>query len=294
MSWQIALILLYAAYVGQALWQRTYSQKSSLPETLPPAISYLLAVTPLGIVVGLFIRHSVHWSAWLLLLLAIEGTFIGLFNWLMFMAIKRLPVATFQLIFQSYAIVTIALGWVLLHETLSALQVVGSLLLLGAAVLATQAPAAVIDILPKDHHTKAIGLTVLAALTLGIGLVTEKAALRHMDTGAYFIFGFATQTLALTLLAAKDIRRYTITAIRRHDLQRSFVMGLFSVFVGFFYIYAIVRSNNISLITALAAFSLPLTVLASHVFLREREHAGRMAFAAALGCVGIILTAIRL
>lgn len=292
MNWQIALVLWYATSVGQSLWQRVYSQKSELPETFPPALSYLLAVTPLGVIVGLSIGHHVHWSAWVLTLLAIEGAFIGLFNWLMFVAIKRLPVATFQLIFQSYAVVTIVLGWVLLHETLSAPQVVGAVLLLAAAVVATQTPVTKGSAQPKSHRTKAIILATLAAVALGIGLVTEKAALKYMDIGAYFIFGFATQTLALTLLAVKDFRPSVIKQIRAHDLKRSFIMGTLSALVGFFYIYAIRHSNNISLITALGAFSLPLVVLASYVILKERENTKRLAIASALGCIGIIITAL--
>jgi len=292
MNWQVALVLWYLACVGQALWQRTYAQKSELPETSPPALSYVLAVAPLGIVVGLSSSHHVDWSGWLLFLLVVEGIFIGAFNWLMFVAIRRLPVATFQLVFQTYAVVTIALGWILLRETLTTPQLAGGVLLLIAAAVATQAPVAAVNGAPKNHHTRAIILTLLAAVTLGIGLVTEKAALQYMDIGAYFIFGFATQTLALIALAGKDMRRKALGRIRQHDLKRSFIMGAFSALVGFFYIYAIQHSNNISLITVLGAFSLPLIVLASYIFLRERENTRRMTIAATLGCLGIIVTAL--
>src|ERR1044072_3397155 len=101
MAWQISLVILYFCMVAQALWQRSYSQKSSLPESYPPALSYILGVTPLGILVGLFIPHSIHWNALTITLVALEGLFIGLFNVFAFMAIKRMPMAQFQTIFQS-------------------------------------------------------------------------------------------------------------------------------------------------------------------------------------------------
>src|SRR6187402_1931086 len=119
MSWQVALALFYLTVIAQALLQRSYSQRSKLPESFPPAISYLIGVTPLGIIVGLFLSHHVIWSWWLILLLAIEGIFIGLYNWLSFRAVKRLPLARFQTIYQSYEIVVILLGWMLLNERLS-------------------------------------------------------------------------------------------------------------------------------------------------------------------------------
>jgi len=292
MSWQFGLVLSYIAVVAQALWQRAYSQKSELPESFPPAISYMLAVTPLGIVVGLTMNHHVLWTPWLGVLLALEGVLIGAFNWLSFMAIKRLPIAQFQLIFQSYAVVTIVLGWVLLHETLNVPQIIGGVLLLAAAVIATQTPVAQPGDKPRASRKPAIILAVLSAFGLGAGLVVEKAALHYMDIGAYFIFGFGTQTIALMLLALRDVKKGVFSKIRPRDVRRSFIMGVISVVVGFLYIFVIKRSNNVSLITALEAFGLPLIVLASYIILKERENTKRLFAAAALGCIGIIVTAL--
>jgi len=291
-SWQIALGLFYLTVIGQALLQRSYSQRSQLPESFPPVLSYLIGVTPLGIIVGLFLSHHVQWSWWLGFLLLIEGTFIGLYNWLSFRAIKRLPLARFQTIYQSYEVVVIILGWILLRETLTGYQVTGAILLLGAALLAIRAPRKQLRQLRAPIDVYAVTVAVFAAVAMGIGLVAEKAALGHMDIGAYFIFGYLTQTIALLVLAGRDATPSSLKAVRSYDLIRSGSMGILSALMGFFYIVAIVKSNNISLITALSAFTLPLIVLAGLVFLRERENLKLLGAAVFLGFIGLLVTAL--
>lgn len=294
MSWQVGLLLFYVTVVAQALLQRSYSQKSTLPESFPPAISYLIGVTPLGIVVGLLLRHHVHWSLWLGCLLIIEGVFIGLYNWLSFKAIRRLPIVRYQTIYQSYEIVVVVLGWILLKERLNAPQIIGAVLLLCAAFLAIRAPLRVgADASGRIADNKtAVGLTLLAALVMGIGLIAEKASLHYMDIGAYFIFGYLTQTLALVALAVKDVNKSALRAFRVYDMQRSLAMGTLSALIGFFYIVSITKSNNISLITALGAFALPLTVLAGYLLLHERDNPRLLWGATTLGCIGLIITAL--
>lgn len=292
MNWQTGLVLFYVAFVAQSLLQRSYSQKSRLPESFPPAFSYLLGVTPLGIIVGLVLKHHVHWSGWLILLLAIEGTFIGLYNLLSFQAIRRLPVARFQTLYQSYEIVVILLGWALLSEKLNSHQMAGGILLIIAAVLAIRSPQKNRQELSRSIDGYAVILTVAAAIVMGIGLVAEKAALKYMDLGAYFIFGYFTQTLSLLLLASKDVSKKTLHSIKTYDLKRQLAMGCLSACIGFFYIVAIVKSDNISLITALSAFSLPLVVLAANVFLGERDDLRTLWSAAALGCIGLLVSAL--
>lgn len=292
MSWQFALLLFFATVVAQALLQRSYSQASKLPESFPPAISYLIGVAPLGIVAGLILKPHVHWSVWLGCLLVIEGIFIGLYNWLSFRAIKRMPLARFQTIYQSYEVVVILLGWVLLSEKLNVYQIVGALLLLCAALIAVRAPLNNQQALHQKVSRKAVILALLSALAIGIGLIAEKASLHYMNIGAYFIFGYATQVIAVLVLAAPDISRSSIKLIKRNDMKLSLAMGSLSAFIGFFYIFAINKSNNISLITALSAFTLPLVVLSSYIFLKEKENLKILWLATGLGCLGLMITAL--
>ncbi len=289
MSWQSALILFYLTGVVQALLQRRYSQHTKLPASLPPALSYLIGVTPLGIIVGFSLPHHVHWSSWLIFLLIVEGLFIGIYNWLSFKAIKQLSVTRFETIYQSFEIITIVLGWILLNERLTGYEIMGAMLLIAAALLAVRAPKNS----RKDalfSHTQRVLLALLSAAAIGVELVAEKAALSHMDRGAYYIFGYGTQTITLLALAGPNLTMRTIKQISKYDWKRSLAMGVLSATVGFCYIVALTASNNISLITALTAFILPLIALASYIFLHEREDLKLLWGATALGCVGLIIS----
>lgn len=289
MIWHISLAFYLIFIVVQSLWQRAYAKKLQIPETYPPTLSYLLVLTPLSVIVGLFMNHNVEWSSWLVFLLIIEGVFIALFNWLMFSALRRLAVAKFEVIFQLYAIVIIVLGWVLLGEKLNQIQIIGGIILFIAAYLAIQAPKDSTTELHKRSDRTAIIITIGAATALGIGLVTEKAALQYMDVGAYFIFGFLSQTIALVVLASKDTSKKVLRSIKSSDIKQSMVMGLLSALVGFSYIITLRLADNISLVTILSTFSLPMTVLAGYLFLHERENMPRLWTATILGCIGLII-----
>ncbi|HUS26193.1 MAG TPA: EamA family transporter [Nevskiaceae bacterium] len=271
MPWQIAIGLAIVANVATSLVQRRYAQKSVLPASWPAFMSYFFGVMPLGIIVGLVLPHHVHWSWWLGLLLFIEGTAMCLYNWIAFKAVKQLPVASYQTIYQTYAIVVIALGWTLLGEVLTGNQLFGAALLLIAALLAIYAPAKKISSAGLMTRKRAVLLTFLAAVFLGIGLVTEKAALGHMTVGAYLIFGYGVQTLALLLLAAVHAKS-ALHKLTGSEFKWSAIMGLANGITGVFYVIAIFNSDNISLMTAIGALTLPLLAIAAHFVLHEREN----------------------
>lgn len=135
-------------------------------------------------------------------------------------------------------------------------------------------------------------LTLVSAVVMGIGLVAEKATLQYMDLGAYFIYGFIAQGLGLGIIAAPSLLRFPLRTIPRSIVWRSTVYGLISVGMGFTYLFAIQQSDNISLVTALKAFALPLTAVAAHFVLKERDNNKLLWTAIALGVAGVIITAL--
>lgn len=49
MSWQLAISLAILIGVARLIVTRRYAQKSALPANIPPLISYLFGVLPVGI-----------------------------------------------------------------------------------------------------------------------------------------------------------------------------------------------------------------------------------------------------
>lgn len=283
-----------ALFIGQTLLKRRIAQADSVPPSITNLISYAVGVMPLSLIVGLLLPHHVEWSLWTVLLLILEGGFISVFMWLSMRAMKLLPTAYFQTVFQVSTIVIILLGWLLLNETLTPLQGIGAVLIFTSALLAIWAP---VRAHRKgngtvEHFRAGVILSAASAVAIGIGLVAEKAALAYMDLGAYFIVGFGAQTIGLLVLAAPHFKKHPLHKLSRKVIKDSVILGFTTNFIGYTYLYSLQASNNISLITALKAFGLPLTAIAAHYILRERDDNKLLWAAMALGVVGIVITAL--
>lgn len=290
--WQITFVLFMVLFIAQTLYKRTIAQTVKVHASIPNLISYLVGVMPLSIIVGLILPHHVDWSLWTLVLLVFEGGFISLFMWLSLEAMKLLPTAYFQTVFQVSTVVIILLGWITLGETLLPLQILGAVCIFASALLAIWAPMRAHR---KgnghiEHFRKGIILSLASAIAMGIGLVAEKAALQYMDLGAYFIFGFTAQTLGLLVLAAPHITKHPLHKLPRNVVKSSIILGFVTTFLGYAYLYSLQASNNISLITALKAFALPLTAIAAHYILKERDDNKLLWVAMVLGVAGIVVT----
>lgn len=127
---------------------------------------------------------------------------------------------------------------------------------------------------------------------MGIGLVAEKAALKYMNSGAYFIYGFGAQRIAAVVIASSQIKPKHFRILTRRHLGQTTLLGFISAMVGFTYIAALAQSGNLSLITALKAFALPLTAIAAHYILKERNSSHSLWFAIWIGVAGLLLIAL--
>ena len=190
------------------------------------------------------------------------------------------------------SVVTVVLGWAILGEGLTAWQLIGGGILLAAALLAIRAPAKTAAG-SFQHLQLSVVLTALAAsVALAVGLVSEKAILGHMEIGGVFLVGWASQTLAMALLAAKDARRQYLHTFWKQEFRWATLMGAVNGLSGVFYVYAIVHSDNISLVTALTSAALPLTVFGAYLLLKEREHHKLMWLSLGLSFAGLLVSAL--
>jgi drug/metabolite transporter (DMT)-like permease len=290
MDWHITLLFFYVFAVLKSLAQRRYLRKTGLPSSVVAAMNFVLGVYPLALVVGMLLPHHISWSWWVVLLLIIEGLAIGFCNKLFVRAIKRLPISLFQTLNQSGTIFIILGGWLLLGETLSWVQLIGVALILAAAVLSGFAANAKTRKQPIQPGT--VKLVIFAAAIMSIGLLAEKAALDHMDVGAYFIFGIGSQMLFVTLIALKDINKKVWGAVSRSDIRNNVVVGMLGAMAGFSYFHTVNSADNIPLISSLTSFVLPLTALGSYWLLHEREDQRKLWGSIALGVVGVCITAL--
>lgn len=292
--WQLFLALNIALFVASTLLRRSFAQSQTVRASLSVAVSYVIGVMPISVIAGLLFPHHIAWSPWVLFLLLSASLLVALFIWFSFMAIKYVPAALNQTIFQLRILITIGLGWLFLSEKLTGLQILGASCILGSGVLAVWAPARAHRASHSKHPQliKGIVLTLLSAIFLGIGVVIEKAAIQYMDIGAFFIYGFGLQTLWLVLFALFEIRTHELSRIDRVFLTQSFILGIVVAGIGITYFIALSKADNISLIAALTACTLPVTAVAAHVFLRERDNDRLLWLAIILGVGGVTVTAL--
>lgn len=286
MDWHISLLIFYFFAVLKSLGQRRYLRKTGLPSSVVAAMNYVLGIFPLALVVGLLLPHDITWSWTVVGLLILEGFAIGLYNKLSFRAIKRLPISHFQALNQSSTVFIIIGGWLVLGEVLSNMQIVGASFIIGAAVMAAYAAKT------KKHTVQpgTVQLVLVASAILAIGLLAEKAALAHMDMGAYFIFGIGSQAVFVTLIALKDMNKKLWKTVTHSDIRNNVVVGMISMIAGFSYLYTVSVADNIPLVYSLNSFVLPLTALASYWLLHEREDQKKLWAAIALGVIGVCIT----
>ncbi|MEJ0073032.1 MAG: hypothetical protein WDN27_03045 [Candidatus Saccharibacteria bacterium] len=113
-----------------------------------------------------------------------------------------------------------------------------------------------------------------------------------MQIGGGFLTGWSAQAIAMLLLASKDASRANFRTFKTFEIRWSVLMGLVNGLTGVFYVYAIVHSDNVSLITTLTAISLPLTVFGAYLFLRERENHKLMWVSLGISFVGLLVSTI--
>ena len=291
MDWHISLLFFYVFAVLKSLGQRRYLRKTGLPSSVVAAMNYVLGIWPIALVVGFILPHQVDWSWWLVLLLAVQGFAIGLYNKLAARAIKRMPISLFQTLNQSSTIFVIMGGSLLLGEFLTVPQLIGVAFIISASVLSAFAAKSK----SRAQHIQpgTIKLVVFAALLLSVGLVTEKAALGHMDNGAYYIFGLGSQALFISLIALKDMNKKVWKTISHSDIRNNVVVGMLSVMAGISYLFTVSSADNISLIVSLNSFVLPLTALGSYWLLHEREDQKKLWGSIVLGMAGVFIMAIK-
>lgn len=292
--WQLALAVNLLLFVASTLLRRRYAQSHSVPASVTLAISYFFGVMPLSIIAGLFLPHDITWSGWTVWLLLSASFLVAVFIWLSFLAIRYIPAALNQTIFQVRILITIGLGWLFLGEKLSPTQMVGALFVLASGLLAVWAPARAHrkGTSTHQHLLRGILLTLASAVFLGTGVVIEKAALQYMDIGAFMIYGFGLQTLWLTLFALRDGFLHRPIRLTRKIMQESVTLGVVVAGIGVSYFIALSKANNVSLIASLTAFVLPLTAVAAHYLLNERDDSKLLWAAILLGVLGVLITAL--
>ncbi len=153
-----------------------------------------LVLLPLLLRVSVAQLRTVAWGL-------VSGVSVGL-GWIGFVAaLETVPVSSLGVLYMTYPVFTLLIGWIWFRDLPSKRAVSGALMVVMAALLASS-PAAI-----EPHHLPAMLLSLSAPISFGFGinvLVHKLTPIPGIARVATFSVGAATSLLPLLLLSAPD------------------------------------------------------------------------------------------
>jgi drug/metabolite transporter (DMT)-like permease len=146
-----------------------------------------------------------------------SGVSVGL-GWVGFVsALKTVPVSTVGVLYMTYPVFTLIIGWIWFRDVPSKRAITGALMVLMAALIASS-PAAV-----EPRHLPAMLISLTAPISFGIGiniLIHKLTPLSAITRVASFSVGASLSLLPLLILSAPD------TVLPQNSSEWKLIAGL--------------------------------------------------------------------
>jgi drug/metabolite transporter (DMT)-like permease len=236
------------------------------------------------------LRGNIEWSAildpGLVGLFFLNGMFFGLGAGIFYAAFRRLDAADAQTIFLLRIPVAIILSVLLLNQHFTLQEGIGSSIILFGLWLSVRPHAG-----RKAHHLnrRAAVTALAAALMFGVGLVTEKATLNHVNIQTMILFSWFFEVLLLAIPAVYQMKRLKAALADRIVVKAAVIMGILRFGAGFLLVWLLAHSESTSHVSLLSGMSVLATPLLAALFLRETDRlAGKLA-AASIAFAGVMV-----
>ncbi len=173
---------------------------------------------------------------------------------------KHVEAGVSTLVSNIYTPITIVLAMLFLNESLTTIQIFGTVLLLvGMAIVSKK------HRIGKFKFDKYFMLMILSGVMLGVSLTAERALMKMTGFSAGTMLSWWAQCafLGIATIVTKNKSEYskkdiTITGVLRFLQSLSWVILLFVV-------------GNLSLVSAITTFKVVIIFIAAALFLKERE-----------------------
>jgi len=287
MTWQLLLIAYSLLNTATYLLQRHLGKTLFQHKRLVSAFFFVGLHYPMGLLVAFYSSPHLH-IGWLNMLLLLAGSWVfPLVNIMFLKASKHVDAGHFTVLSNLTPIITIIAASLLLKEDLNAHQLVGAIIIITAAFLAT------VPHIKRGHDTKE-GLTVaLTAFVLtGLATVYERWMLTRIGLGAYLIFGWGAQTFWMLLIAWPQRKHLGILKQRRHAAA-IWGYALAGSIKGVCFIIALRLIPNTSLFSVVISLTPVLVVPAAYFALHERQNLGLKVLSAVAATIGLIVLNLR-
>ena len=191
---------------------------------------------------------------------------------------KHVEAGISTLVSNIYTPITIILGTLFLNEKLTAVQILGTALLLVGMVIVS-----------KKHHIgkfqfdKYFLLMLLSGVMLGVSLTAERTLLKTTGFTAGTMLSWWAQCAFLGIAA---LMTHNKSPYSKKDIA---VTGGLRFLQSLSWVVLLTVVGNLSLVSAITTFKVVIIFITAAIFLKEREDLPRKIFGSLIALVGLLL-----
>lgn len=270
MPWQLSIVLHSFLSAFRSIQNRrigNYRRDLSLYALLVSFVCVSLTGAALAITDANPINHSEAWSARYYLLAG--GMALAFVNYLTIKLFRMLPASIVVIMSLLNPLALVLAASLLLDETMSAYQWIGTIFLL-SAVLLTQLFTVKKR---KKHATVSLGLVVAIVIAglYGLGIVNEKYLLDRLELPTYLFYGWGMQFISVLVVCFLLRKKFHMAnKIKEHVDVWSY--GFLLATSGFLFVISQVNSDSASLTAVSSSAKVVLTVVLAYILLKERSY----------------------
>jgi drug/metabolite transporter (DMT)-like permease len=177
------------------------------------------------------------------------------------------------------------LAVVILDQSFAWANVLGSALIILSVCIASMSS---VSKMSSWKPSKATVMALVAGSLFGIGIVSEKITLNHMNVDTFIVMSWPSEFLWLLIPTLWNIHLWKKVTSPK-VLRPTLIMGILRFIAGLMFIWALENATNTTLVTASGGLQTILTVIIAAVVLNETKHIIYKSLAAVIAAVGIVI-----
>ena len=283
MSWQLLTAISVFSLSVSVILQRILIHRNKT-DPFAYAVVFQGVVGLLLLAVSLVVGFALPGIEMVLVPAVISIVFYGVGHVVYAKTLQKVEASAFSVLFATQAVWIMALGIILLGESLTALQVLGTMLIFGGVGLLAKNLSSVF----KD---KGVRLGLLTGLIFGVAIMAWSYVGRYTDTLSWAAISFIATALVAFLIRPKSIRRMK-PLLEPKTLATLLLLAVFYA-VGSLAMLDAYKVGSFAIISPLRQTSIVVTVLLALALLpQERSMIRRKLLAAVVCAVGVVLIVI--
>ena len=286
MSWQLLIIISVAALAASTLLQR-HLLKDIKHNPLTFTI-FFMGCGAVLIFLFAFVRgFDTHYSSLPIQNLILMAGLVTLGNAMMFKSLSKIEASHFALLFTTRTIWSVVIALIFLDERMSVIQIIGSILIVLAAAIATSEGGRYK--LDAGHI-----FALVAAAALGSSFTNSAFILKNgFDVPSYLVLTFGIPAIAIALLYPKAASELPTIVKKGGVLFKSLIVSVLYVTASLTAFLAFQRGSNAAILASIQQTQTIVVVLGGIVLLRELKRVPQKLTATALSFIGLLMVVVK-